>query len=113
MVMPDNEVLFNDIRNGLYYHDPEDRDLILINTVEENREGFSYRELSGASEARRALAMFSYPSQKLSSIWYVPQRFSLSPLRMFAMLTLFTDAMLPLSKGNNPANKPSACKYNI
>ena len=72
MVMPDKEILSNDIRNGLYYHDPEYRDLILINTVEENREGFSYRELSGASEARRALAMFSYPSQKLSSIWYVP-----------------------------------------
>ena len=62
--MPDKEVLFNEIRNGLYYHDPEDRDLILINTVEENREGFYYRELSGARETRRALAMFSYPSQK-------------------------------------------------
>ena len=48
-----------------YYHDPEDLDLILINRMEENREGFSYRELSGAREARWALAMFSYPSQKL------------------------------------------------
>ena len=65
MVMPDKEVLFNDIRNGLYYHDTEDHDLILFNTVEENREGFSYRELLGAREARRVLAMFSYLSQKL------------------------------------------------
>ena len=63
--MPDKAVLFNESRNGIYFHDPEDCDLILINTVEENRERFSYRELSGARESRRALAMFSYPSQKL------------------------------------------------
>ena len=72
MVMPDKEVLFNDTRNGLYYHDTEDRDLILFNTVEENREGFPYRELSGAREARRALEMFRYPSPEFLSIWYVP-----------------------------------------
>ena len=62
--MPDKEVLFNDIRNGLYYHDPEDRDFMLINTVEENREGFSYKKLSGDRDARRALAMFRYSSKK-------------------------------------------------
>ena len=71
MVMPDKEVLFNDICNGIYYHYPEDCDLTLINTVEENREGFPYRELSGAREARRALEMFSYPHRNISSIWYV------------------------------------------
>ena len=64
MVIPDKEVLFNENINLIYYHDQEDPDLILINTVEENREGFYYRELSGAMEARRALAMFIYPSQK-------------------------------------------------
>ena len=37
MVMPDKEVLFNESRNGLYYHDMEDYDLVLVNTVEENR----------------------------------------------------------------------------
>ena len=45
MVMPDKEVLFNESRNGLYYHDPEDCDFILIDAVEEKQEGFSYREL--------------------------------------------------------------------
>ena len=34
MVMPDNEVLFNEIRNGIYYHDMEGLDLVLVNTVE-------------------------------------------------------------------------------
>ena len=65
MVMPDKADLFNESRNGIYFHDPEDCDLILINTVEENRVGFSYRELSGARETRRPLEMFRYPSQKL------------------------------------------------
>ena len=37
MVMPEKEVLFNEIHNGLYYHDLEDFDLVLVNTVKENR----------------------------------------------------------------------------
>ena len=34
--IPDKEVLFNKIRNGLYSHDIEDRDLALVNKVEVN-----------------------------------------------------------------------------
>ena len=30
MVMPDKKVLFNEINNGLYYHDMEDHDLVLL-----------------------------------------------------------------------------------
>ena len=37
MVMPDKYVLFDKSRNGLYYHDMEDCDLVLVNTVEENQ----------------------------------------------------------------------------
>ena len=48
MLIPNKEVLLNDIHNGIYYHDMEDRDLVLVNMVEENQEGFSRRELSGA-----------------------------------------------------------------
>ena len=36
MVMPKNEVLSNKNHNGIYYHDIEDLDLVLVNTVEEN-----------------------------------------------------------------------------
>ena len=64
MFMPDKEALFNDSRNGLYYNYLEDRDVVLVNTMEENREGFSCIELSRDREAMRALAMFGYPSQK-------------------------------------------------
>ena len=64
MLIPNKEVLLNDIHNRIYYHDMEDRDLVLVNTVEENREGLSCRELSGARDSRRTLEMFSYSSQK-------------------------------------------------
>ena len=37
MVMLDTDILFNEIFNGLYYHNMEDRDLLLVDTVEENR----------------------------------------------------------------------------
>ena len=55
MVIPKNEVLFNEIQNGLYYHNMEDSYLVLVNVVEENREGYSCRELSGTNEDRRVL----------------------------------------------------------
>ena len=55
VVMPDKEVLFNERCNGLYYNDMEDSYLVLVNVVEENREGYSCRELSGTKEDRRVL----------------------------------------------------------
>ena len=64
MVIPDKEVLLNENRNRLYYHDTEDHDLLLVNTVEENQEGLSHRALSGDRDARRALAIFGYLLQK-------------------------------------------------
>ena len=65
MVMPEKEVLLNEIHNGLYYHDIEDRDLLLVKTVEENQEGFSRREIYGYREDRQMLEMFYYLSQKI------------------------------------------------
>ena len=64
IVISEKEVMFNESRNGIYYHDLEYRHLVLVNRVEENRERFSCREMSGDREARWALAMFRYPSQK-------------------------------------------------
>ena len=60
MGMPDKEVLFNKIHNGLYYHDLEYYDLVLVNTVEETKEGLSQRELSGTRESRRELVIVGY-----------------------------------------------------
>ena len=64
MVMPGKEIMFNGIHNVLYYHDPEERDLVPVNTMEENREGFYHIDLSEVREAKHALVMFGYPSQK-------------------------------------------------
>ena len=64
VVITNKEVLFNESRNGLYYHDMEDCDLVLVDTVEENREVLSQREMSGSRETRQALSKFSLLSQK-------------------------------------------------
>ena len=64
MVMTTKEVLFNERRNGIYYHDMEDHGLVLVNKVEENQEGLSRRDLSGTREARRALEILGFFSQK-------------------------------------------------
>ena len=37
VVMLDKEVLFNESLNVIYYHDMEDFDLVLVNTVEETQ----------------------------------------------------------------------------
>ena len=36
MIMPNKEVLFNESRNELYYHDMGDCNFVLVNMVEEN-----------------------------------------------------------------------------
>ena len=64
MVLPDREVKFQLIPNGLYYFDAEDREngVLLLNTVSENREGFTRREYEGSWEERRAMHLLGFPS---------------------------------------------------
>ena len=63
MVLLDREVKFQLSPNGLYYFDAEDREngVLLLNTVSENREGFTWREYEGAREARRAIHLLGFP----------------------------------------------------
>ena len=46
MVLPDREVIFQPRPNGLYYYDSEYREssILILNTVSENRKGFTYIE---------------------------------------------------------------------
>ena len=46
MVLSDREVRFQLSPNGIYYFDATDREniVLLLNTVSENREGFTHRE---------------------------------------------------------------------
>ena len=64
MVLPDREVRFQLSPNGLYYFDSVDREnsVLILNTMSENREGFTRREYKGDREARRAMHLLRFPS---------------------------------------------------
>jgi hypothetical protein len=59
---PTKNVIFQQTHSGLYCHDTKDRAVVMVNTVKENREGYTHREFERAKVARRALGMVGYPS---------------------------------------------------
>ena len=66
MVLPDREVKFQLSPNGLYYFDVANREngVLLLNTVSENREGFTQKEYEGDREARRAMHLLGFPLER-------------------------------------------------
>ena len=66
MVLPDREVKFQLSPNRLYYFDTADREniVLLLNTVSDYRERFIQREYKGAREARRAMYLLGFPSER-------------------------------------------------
>jgi hypothetical protein len=64
VVKHDNDVVFEQSPAGLYYHDTGNRAFVMVNTIKENCEGFTRREVDKAKEARGALALVRYPSPK-------------------------------------------------
>ena len=66
MVLPDREVKFQISPNGLYYFNAADREdsVLLLNTVSENREGFTRREYEGGREERRAMHLLGFLSER-------------------------------------------------
>jgi hypothetical protein len=69
-VQPTKDVIFEQSPLGLYFHDMKNRAIVMttngcvIETVKENREGYTQREYERAEQARRALGMVGYPSPK-------------------------------------------------
>jgi hypothetical protein len=61
---PDKDVIFSASKSGLYYHDTTNRAVVLVNTVKQNKEGFTEREFNRAKSARRALGLVGYPSPR-------------------------------------------------
>ena len=59
---PEKLVYFNCSSNGLYYHDTRSPDFTLVNTVEENKVGFSQRQLEQAKKARKLYHTMGLPS---------------------------------------------------
>ena len=66
MVLPDREVKFQLSPNGLYYFDAADRgeSVLLLNTVSENSERFTWREYKGAWEVWRAMHLLGFLSER-------------------------------------------------
>ena len=48
----------------LHYFDPRDEYFTFVNTVYENKEGFTVRKIKGAKDARDLSAVLIYPSSK-------------------------------------------------
>jgi hypothetical protein len=62
---PDKDVVFKQSPAGLYYHDTSNRNtFIMVNTIKENREGFTTHELEKVKEVRRARALGGYSPPK-------------------------------------------------
>jgi hypothetical protein len=51
-VRTNKEVVFKHSESGIYYHTTTNRAVIMVNTVKENREGYTHREFTVAKEAR-------------------------------------------------------------
>ena len=66
MVPPDRKKKFQLSPNGLYYFDAMDREniVLLLNTVPDNREGFTRREFYGDREAWRAMHLLGFLSER-------------------------------------------------
>ncbi len=47
--------------SGIYYHDLENRQIVLVNQVKENELGYTKRELERAQLARKMYRMIGYP----------------------------------------------------
>ena len=58
----DKIVIFPESDSGLYAHDMEDRELVMLNTVADNMAKYSKREISGAKKARETYGSMGYPS---------------------------------------------------
>jgi hypothetical protein len=59
---PEKDVIFAASASGLYYHDTNNRSVVMVTTIKSNRGGLTDREFEKAKAARRALGLVGYPS---------------------------------------------------
>jgi hypothetical protein len=64
VVQPHKQIVFQQSDSGLYYHDTTDHAVVMVNTVGNNREGFTNSTYNKAKQVRRALGMVGHPSEK-------------------------------------------------
>ena len=51
-------------KDGLHYHDTRNREITLVQTVQENEEGYIQRQIQDAKKARELYAKVGYPSAR-------------------------------------------------
>ena len=61
---PNKEIWFTCSKNGLYFHDTNNRQINLLNTVQENMTGLSKRQIENAKKSRELYVMVGHPSIK-------------------------------------------------
>ena len=66
MVLPDREIRFHLSPNGMYYFNTAEREssVLLLNTVSDNREGFTRREYEGDQETQRVMHLLGFLSER-------------------------------------------------
>ena len=57
-------IIFKQMKNGLYAHNTTDREIVLVNTVEENMNKYTQRQINNANKARELYGIIGYPSTK-------------------------------------------------
>ena len=51
-------------KDGLYYHDTRNREITLVQTVQENEEGYIQRQIQDAKKSQDLYAKVGYPSAR-------------------------------------------------
>ena len=51
-------------RDGIHYHDPSEKEISFVQTVNENEYGYSARHISDAKRARELYSKVGFPSNK-------------------------------------------------
>ena len=61
---PVQQIHFAMHKDGLHYHDTRNCEITLVQTVQENEEGYSQRQIQDAKKARDLYAKVGYPSAR-------------------------------------------------
>jgi hypothetical protein len=64
VIQPKKKVVFKQSASGIYYHDTTNQAVVMVNTVKDTREGYTNRAYNAVKQARKALGMVGYPSEK-------------------------------------------------
>ena len=94
--------------SGLRCYNPTDKAVVLINTVSENKQGFSKRQINDADQARTLYAKLGYPSVKYFRWIFQSQKIVYCPVTLQGndiAHTIWGKYVADL-KGNTTGKKP-------